>query len=146
MIILTGVNKSSFTNTRFTNNGEGGCRIGGNSRNIAFMGCLFGEGGIENDGPTQQRGINIEDTSTSIVVLSSTFSGNTVSNIGGSSGTYRAFANFGVTDTPSLLYGTTAQRPVSPIVPVEYYDTTLGLPVWWNTTTSTWKRADGTNT
>lgn len=145
-VYLTGVNKSSFTNTRFTNNGEGGCRIGGNSRNIAFMGCLFGEGGIENDGPTQQRGINIEDTSTSIVVLSSTFSGNTVSNIGGSSGTYRAFANFGVTDTPSLLYGTTAQRPVSPIVPVEYYDTTLGLPVWWNTTTSTWKRADGTNT
>ena len=145
-VYLTGVNKSSFTNTRFTNNGEGGCRIGGNSRNIAFMGCLFGEGGIENDGPTQQRGINIEDTSTSIVVLSSTFSGNTVSNIGGSPGTYRAFANFGVTDTPSLLYGTTAQRPVSPIVPVEYYDTTLGLPVWWNTTTSTWKRADGTNT
>ncbi|MCI4554445.1 hypothetical protein MRT11_12150, partial [Escherichia coli] len=43
----------------------------------------------------------------------------------------------------SLLYGTTAQRPVSSIVPVEYYDTTLGLPVWWNITTSTWKRADG---
>ncbi|KPO39020.1 hypothetical protein ACU81_10110 [Escherichia coli] len=43
----------------------------------------------------------------------------------------------------SLLYGTTAQRPVSPTVPVEYYDTTLGLPIWWNITTSTWKRADG---
>ncbi|EIZ7368294.1 right-handed parallel beta-helix repeat-containing protein [Salmonella enterica] len=142
-VYLVGVNKSSFTNTRFTNNGEGGCRIGDNSRNIAFMGCLFGEGGIENDGPTQQRGINIEDTSTSIVVLSSTFSGNTISNIGGSPGTYRAFANFGVTDTPSLLYGSTAQRPVSPTVPAEYYDTTLGLPIWWNITTSTWKRADG---
>lgn len=107
------------------------------------MGCLFGEGGIENDGPTQQRGINIEDTSTLIVVLSSIFSGNTVSNIGGSPGTYRAFANFGVTDTPSLLYGSIAERPVSPTVPVEYYDTTLGLPIWWNITTSTWKRADG---
>ncbi|MCN7897993.1 hypothetical protein MLL60_11240, partial [Escherichia coli] len=46
----------------------------------------------------------------------------------------------------SLLYGTTAQRPVSPIVPVEYYDTTLGLPIWYNGTASSWQRADGTNT
>ncbi|EJH7817463.1 right-handed parallel beta-helix repeat-containing protein [Salmonella enterica] len=144
-VYLSNVAKSSFSNTRFTNNGKGGCRIGEGSNHIAFMGCLFGDGGIENDGPNQQLGINIEDTSISIVVLSSTFSGNTVSNINGLPGTYRAFANFGVTDTSSLLYGTTEQRPISPIVPVEYYDTTLGLPVWWNITTSTWKRADGTD-
>lgn len=144
-VYLSSVAKSSFSNTRFTNNGKGGCRIGEGSNHISFMGCLFGDGGIKNDGPNQQHGINIEDTSESIVVLNSTFSGNTVSNIGGLPGKYRAFANFGVTDTSSLLYGTTAQRPISPIVPVEYYDTTLGLPVWWNITTSTWKRADGTD-
>ncbi|HBA9072450.1 TPA: hypothetical protein J1268_002153, partial [Escherichia coli] len=142
-VYMSGCKKSAFVNTRFTNNGEGGLRLGEATQNISVANCLFGEGGIANDGPTQKRGINIEDTSTNVVVVSSTFDGNSLSNIGGSPGTYRAFANFGVTDTPSLLYGSTAERPVSPTVPVEYYDTTLGLPVWWNTTTSTWKRADG---
>ena len=142
-VYMSGCKKSAFVNTRFTNNGEGGLRLGEATQNICVANCLFGEGGIANDGPTQKRGINIEDTSTNVVVVSSTFDGNSLSNIGGSPGTYRAFANFGVTDTPSLLYGSTAERPVSPTVPVEYYDTTLGLPVWWNITTSTWKRADG---
>ena len=45
------------------------------------------------------------------------------------------------------LYGTTANRPIGTIqVPLGigsmYYDTTLGIPVWWNGTV--WKNASGT--
>jgi hypothetical protein len=39
--------------------------------------------------------------------------------------------------------GTTAQRPVSGLVPgLQYYDTTLGIPIWYNGTV--WKNASGT--
>ena len=39
--------------------------------------------------------------------------------------------------------GTTAQRPVSGLVPgLQYYDTTLGIPIWYNGTV--WKNAAGT--
>ena len=39
--------------------------------------------------------------------------------------------------------GTTAQRPVSGLVPgLQFYDTTLGIPIWWNGTV--WKYAAGT--
>jgi hypothetical protein len=39
--------------------------------------------------------------------------------------------------------GTTAQRPVSGLVPgLQFYDTTLGIPIWWNGTV--WKNAAGT--
>lgn len=30
------------------------------------------------------------------------------------------------------LYGTTAQRPASPSIGQQYFDTTLGLPIYWN--------------
>jgi hypothetical protein len=39
--------------------------------------------------------------------------------------------------------GTTAQRPVTGLVPgLQYYDTTLGVPIWYNGTV--WKNAAGT--
>lgn len=39
--------------------------------------------------------------------------------------------------------GTTAQRPVTGLIPgLQYYDTTLGIPIWWNGTV--WKNAAGT--
>lgn len=39
--------------------------------------------------------------------------------------------------------GTTAQRPTAGLYPGRtYYDTTLGLPIWWSG--SAWKKADGT--
>lgn len=39
--------------------------------------------------------------------------------------------------------GTTAQRPTSALYAGrQYYDTTLGKPIWWNGTA--WKLADGT--
>lgn len=38
--------------------------------------------------------------------------------------------------------GTTAQRPAQPVVGQRYYDTTLGIPIWYNGTV--WKNAAGT--
>lgn len=145
-VYMNACKKSSFTNTRFTNNGEGGIRIGGDTQYVAFAGCLFGEGGIANDGPTQKRGINIEDTSGGIAVLSSVFDGNSEVNIGGDQSKCRVLACQGVPDTVIVSGGGTSQRPSSPKAGQQYYDTNLGLPVWWNATTETWQRADGTNT
>lgn len=145
-VYMNACKKSSFTNTRFTNNGEGGIGISGDTQYVAFAGCLFGEGGIANDGPTQKRGINIEDTSGGIAVLSSVFDGNSEVNIGGDQSKYRVLACQGVPDTVIVSGGGTSQRPSSPKAGQQYYDTNLGLPVWWNATTETWQRADGTNT
>ena len=145
-VYMDACKKASFTNTRLTNNGEGGIRIGGDTQYVAFAGCLLGEGGIANDGPTQMRGINIEDTSGGVTVLSSVFDGNSEVNIGGDQSKYRVLACQGVPDTVIVSGGGTSQRPSSPKAGQQYYDTSLGLPVWWNATTETWQRADGTNT
>lgn len=142
-VYMNACKKSSFTNTRFTNNGEGGIRIGGDTQYVAFAGCLFGEGGIANDGPTQKRGINIEDTSGGVTVLSSVFDGNSEVNIGGDPSKYKALACQGVPDT--VISGGTSSRPTSPISGQQFYDTSLGLPIWWNATAGSWQRADGVN-
>jgi len=39
------------------------------------------------------------------------------------------------------MTGTTAQRPVAPVISQKYYDTTILKPIWWNGTV--WK--DGAN-
>ena len=47
------------------------------------------------------------------------------------------------TNVNAISAGTTAQRPVSGLVPgLQYYDTTLVIPIWWNGTV--WKNAAGT--
>lgn len=144
-VYMTACKKSSFTNTRFTNNGEGGIRVGGDTQFVAFAGCLFGEGGIANDGPTQKRGINIEDTSGGVTVLSSVFDGNSEVNIGGDTSKYRALACQGVPDTVIVSGGATSERPASPKAGQQFYDSSLGLPIWWNSVTNTWKNAAGAN-
>lgn len=45
-------------------------------------------------------------------------------------------------DEGALLHGTTAQRPAAPGIRIaQFYDTTLGKPIWWNG--SAWKDATG---
>lgn len=59
----------------------------------------------------------------------------------------RIIACLGVNDTQTTYQnrGSTAQRPTAPVSGQMYYDTTLGLPIWYNTVSSEWKRADGTS-
>ena len=45
------------------------------------------------------------------------------------------------------VYGPTADRPIENVnaplsIGLSYYDTTLGIPIWWNGTV--WKNASGT--
>jgi hypothetical protein len=45
------------------------------------------------------------------------------------------------------VYGPTANRPIENVnaplsIGLSYYDTTLGIPIWWNGTV--WKNASGT--
>lgn len=144
-VYMSNCKKSAFVNTRFTNNSEGGLRLGEATQNISVSNCLFGEGGIANDGPTQKRGINIEDTSGGVTVLSSVFDGNSEVNIGGDQSKYRALACQGVSDTVIVSAGATSQRPSSPKAGQQFYDSSLGLPIWWNSVTNTWKNAAGAN-
>ena len=64
-----------------------------------------------------------------------------------------AFTDRKLTDTPSdslqvvnrkfvTLNGTTALRPPSPVTGQFYFDSTLGYPIWWNS--SAWVKSDGT--
>nr|6NW9_A Chain A, Tailspike protein [Kuttervirus CBA120]6NW9_B Chain B, Tailspike protein [Kuttervirus CBA120]6NW9_C Chain C, Tailspike protein [Kuttervirus CBA120] len=47
----------------------------------------------------------------------------------------------GVPDT--IARGSTANRPANPQASYQYYDTTLGIPIWWNSVSGTWKNAAG---
>lgn len=57
----------------------------------------------------------------------------------------RTLACTGVADTVVVIRGGTSSRPPSPLNGQQYYDTSLGMPIWWNANTNTWKRADGTD-
>lgn len=142
-ILLNNTSRCSLTNTRITNSGGGGLRIINGSRDISICGGLFGDGGISGDGPTQPYGISIEDTSGGVNILGAAFIGNTV-NIQGN-GDYRAFSCINVQDTVLISRGTTAQRPSPPKDGQQFYDTSIGLPIWYNFTASSWQRADGAN-
>lgn len=65
-----------------------------------------------------------------------------------------AFTDRKLTDTPSdanqvvprrfvTANGATADRPPNPVAGQFYYDSSLGVPIWWNG--SVWKKADGTS-
>lgn len=46
-----------------------------------------------------------------------------------------------IADALTPASGTTARRPTTKTVGYQYYDTTLGKPIWWNGTV--WKDAAG---
>lgn len=43
-----------------------------------------------------------------------------------------------------LGVGTTTERPTNPTNGQMFYDSTLKIPVWWNTADAEWKDAAGT--
>lgn len=48
----------------------------------------------------------------------------------------------GVKDKLNPKSGITTNRPITTIVGFQFYDTTLGKPIWWSG--SVWKDANGT--
>lgn len=101
---------------------------------------------------SQTNGINIGSNCSGVVIVACSFKDNSNAAITGQGwsngdGTKaRALSCTGVNDTPAVSRGTTTQRPPRPIDGQQYYDTTIGLPIWWNSTSAHWIRADGTPT
>lgn len=84
-------------------------------------------------------------TATHVVISSNIFgeSVTTPTNISTSATTAnRIVGNVGVYDSAGNR-GDTASRPSSPNYGYMYYDTTLGMPIWWNSVSGTWKNAAG---
>lgn len=77
-------------------------------------------------------GIQFDDDLTSKVTL------NTNAGTGN-----RVLACRGVPDT--FMSGPSSQRPSGVGMGFYYFDTTIGLPIYWNATSGNWQRADGTN-
>lgn len=98
----------------------------------------------------QTNGINIGLNCNGVIIVACSFKGNTNSSITGfgwsnGDGTkVRTLSCIGVSDTPSVSRGTASQRPSNPVDGQQYYDTEIGLPIWWNSTSGHWIRADGT--
>ncbi|MBW2811332.1 right-handed parallel beta-helix repeat-containing protein, partial [Escherichia coli] len=94
------------------------------------------------------KGITNNDATADHVLISSNVFGESVTeptNISTSAGTgNRIVGNVGLYDSAGNR-GETSSRPSNPNYGDMYYDTTLGLPIWWNSVTSSWQRADGTN-
>jgi hypothetical protein len=63
-------------------------------------------------------------------------------NILGGSPTHDSDTNTTTITIPYRGAGATGSRPTAPAVGDQYFDTTLGQPVWWNG--SAWVGADGT--
>lgn len=97
----------------------------------------------------QTNGINIGSNCTGVTIVSCSFKGNSngaVVGSGWSNGNgvkVRTVACIGVGDTPYISSGSTAQRPSSPQAGQQYYDASLGIPIWWNSVSGTWKNAAG---
>lgn len=91
----------------------------------------------------QAYGLNCGAGSSDTKVIACNFSGNTSNNNIIGSGSRRVIACTGVSDTPYVSSGSTAQRPSAPIAGQQFYDSSLGLPIWWNSVTNTWKNAAG---
>lgn len=98
---------------------------------------------------TPKYGFNISTGCTGIILVGCTSTGNSIANITGGGyvdGSTRVLACNGMPDSVIVSRGTTAQRPSSPETGQQFYDTSIGLPIWYNSTASAWQRADGTNT
>ncbi|MCE1543275.1 hypothetical protein ACE3KB_08560 [Enterobacter hormaechei subsp. oharae] len=93
----------------------------------------------------QAYGLNCGSNSSHTKIIGCNFTGNTSDNNIIGAGSYKTWFCTGVPDTLLSNYGNTAERPSSPPPGFEFFDTQLGLPIFWNPTTNHWIRADGTN-
>ncbi|MDF9218307.1 hypothetical protein P5X50_23450, partial [Enterobacter hormaechei] len=91
----------------------------------------------------QAYGLNCGSNSSHTKIIGCNFTGNTSDkNIIGV-GSYKTWFCTGVPDTLLSNYGSTAERPSSPPPGFEFFDTQIGLPIFWNPVTNHWIRADG---
>jgi len=97
---------------------------------------------------TQKFGFNIGSNCSGILIVGGILTGNSDGAIVGAGFTpekVRVLGCSGVEDSAYSVRGATSNRPAGTVAGQMFYDTTLGLPLWWNSTASAWQRADGTN-
>lgn len=108
----------------------------------------------KNRGLVIETGHNIESSSGGTATISAIDTGTSTITLSSVSGTfavndtiiYKGITNIGsstYSNIQSIGYGTTAQRPGSPVNGYMYWDTTLGKPIW--RVGNNWKDATGTN-
>ncbi|HCQ3905896.1 TPA: right-handed parallel beta-helix repeat-containing protein, partial [Escherichia coli] len=149
-MVLENAEQCSLSNNIFNGNKTGGLSLV-NCKEISVIGGSMGTSYIKGGYYVQPLGItDPADNCNGITINGVSFDSDMTTKIylnTSEERKNRIIACLGVNDTQTTYQnrGSTAQRPTAPVSGQMYYDTTLGLPIWYNTVSSEWKRADGTS-
>ncbi|EFR4013935.1 right-handed parallel beta-helix repeat-containing protein [Salmonella enterica] len=149
-MVLENAEQCSLSNNIFNGNKTGGLSLA-NCKEISVIGGSMGTSYIRGGYYVQPLGIiDSADNCNGITINGVSFDSDMTTKIylnTSEERKNRIIACLGVNDTQTTYQnrGSTAQRPTAPVSGQMYYDTTLGLPIWYNTVSSEWKRADGTS-
>lgn len=149
-MVLENAEQCSLSNNIYNGNKTGGLSLV-NCKEISVIGGSMGTSYIKGGYYVQPLGItDPSDNCNGITINSVSFDSDMTTKISlntSESRKNRIIACLGVNDTQTTYQnrGSTANRPTNPVNGQMYYDTTLGLPIWYNTVSSAWKRADGTS-
>lgn len=149
-MVLENAEQCSLSNNIFNGNKTGGLSLV-NCKEISVIGGSMGTSYIRGGYYVQPLGItDPADNCNGITINGVSFDSDMTTKIylnTSEERKNRIIACLGVNDTQTTYQnrGSTAQRPTAPVSGQMYYDTTLGLPIWYNTVSSEWKRADGTS-
>lgn len=149
-MVLENAEQCSLSNNIYNGNKTGGLSLV-NCKEISVIGGSMGTSYIKGGYYVQPIGItDPADNCNSITINGVSFDSDMATKISlntSEARKNRIIACLGVNDTQTTYQnrGTTANRPTNPVSGQMYYDTTLGLPIWYNTVSSAWKRADGTS-
>lgn len=149
-MVLENAEQCSLSNNIYNGNKTGGLSLV-NCKETSVIGGAMGTSYIKGGYYVQPLGITDPgDNCNSITIIGVSFDSDMTTKISlntSEARKNRIIACLGVNDTQTTYQnrGSTAQRPTAPVSGQMYYDTTLGLPIWYNTVSSTWKMADGTS-
>lgn len=147
-MVLEDAEQCSLSNNIFNGNKTGGLSLV-NCKEISIIGGSMGTSYIKGGYYVQPLGItDPADNCNGITINGVSFDSDMTTKIylnTSEERKNRIIACLGVNDTQTTYQnrGSTAQRPTSPVSGQQYYDASLGIPIWWNSVSSTWKNAAG---
>lgn len=147
-MVLENAEQCSLSNNIFNGNKTGGLSLV-NCKEISVIGGAMGTSYIKGGYHVQPLGItDPADNCSGITINGVSFDSDMTTKISldtSEARKNRIIACLGVNDTQTTYQnrGSTAQRPSAPVSGQQYYDASLGLPIWWNSVSGTWKNAAG---
>lgn len=147
-MVLENAEQCSLSNNIFNGNKTGGLSLV-NCKEISVIGGAMGTSYIKGGYHVQPLGItDPADNCSGITINGVSFDSDMTTKISldtSEARKNRIIACLGVNDTQTTYQnrGSTAQRPSSPVSGQQYYDASLGIPIWWNSVSGTWKNAAG---